>query len=126
MCSGCFHAYPWPPCRCKKLPKKLREWEAYNDLKKVIEDTQTVLPLLQELSKSSMRPRHWEQISQIAGKELNVHDPEFRLADMLSAGLVTHQVDIEEICDGADKQLAIGKYLCPSILLMPCLNGLRY
>jgi dynein heavy chain len=48
--------------RCKKLPKKLREWEAYNDLKKQIEDTQGVLPLLQELSKASIKDRHWEQV----------------------------------------------------------------
>ncbi len=48
--------------RCKKLPKKLREWEAYNDLKKQIEDTQNVLPLLQELSKASIKDRHWEEV----------------------------------------------------------------
>jgi len=93
--------------RCKKLPKKLREWEAYNDLKKQIEDTQTVLPLLQELSKPSLRDRHWEEIATLTGHQMNVHDPEFRLADMLSANLVAHQVEIEEICDGADKQLDI-------------------
>ena len=93
--------------RCKKLPKKLREWDAYNDLKKQIEDTQTVLPLLQELSKPSMRQRHWDQITELTGHTMNVNDPEFRLAEMLAANLVAHQVEIEEICDGADKQLAI-------------------
>jgi dynein heavy chain len=93
--------------RCKKLPKKLREWEAYNDLKKEIEDTQNVLPLLQDLSKASIKDRHWEQIAGVTGHVLNVHDAEFRLANMLEAKLVDHQMDIEEICDGADKQLAI-------------------
>ena len=93
--------------RCKKLPKKLREWEAYNDLKKQIEDTQNVLPLLQELSKASIKDRHWEQIAGVTGHVLNVHDADFRLANMLDANLVGHQMDIEEICDSADKQLAI-------------------
>ena len=33
--------------RCKKMPKKLRDWDAYTALKKKIEDFQLVLPLLQ-------------------------------------------------------------------------------
>eukprot|EP00439_Symbiodinium_sp_Y106_P035759 s4648_g4.t1 len=37
--------------RCKKMPKQLREWPAYNELKKEIEDFQGVLPLLLELGK---------------------------------------------------------------------------
>ena len=43
--------------RCKKLPKKLREWEAYNDLRKQIEDTQIVLVrCLPSTDSSSLSP----------------------------------------------------------------------
>ena len=41
--------------RCKKMPKQLREWLAYHELKKEIEDFQEVLPLLMELSKKSIQ-----------------------------------------------------------------------
>ena len=48
--------------KCKKMPKQLREWDAYHELKKEIEDFQTVLPLLTDLSKPSIMPRHWAQV----------------------------------------------------------------
>ena len=51
--------------RCKKMPAKLRTWDAYKELKKTIEDTQTVMPLLNELSKPSIMPRHWEEVAEI-------------------------------------------------------------
>eukprot|EP00435_Cladocopium_sp_Y103_P049327 s450_g14.t2 len=47
--------------RCKKMPPQLREWPAYHELKKEIEDFQQVLPLLMELSKKSIQQRHWQQ-----------------------------------------------------------------
>ena len=31
--------------RCKKMPRNLREWPAYNELKTTLEDFQVVLPL---------------------------------------------------------------------------------
>ena len=40
--------------KCKKMPKQLREWDAYHELKKEIEDFQTVLPLLTDLAKPSI------------------------------------------------------------------------
>ena len=37
--------------RCKKLPARLREYNAYKTLKGQIEDFQVVLPILQEFTK---------------------------------------------------------------------------
>ena len=51
--------------RCKALPSRLREWDAYKQLKEQIEDFLTVLPLLQELSKESIMPRHWTEVSSL-------------------------------------------------------------
>lgn len=95
--------------RCKKMPKRLREWEAYSALKTQIEDFQTILPLLQELSKDSIRPRHWENLEKIMSMtDLNpTVDPDFRLQQLLDAPLLQFREDIEEITDGADKELSI-------------------
>jgi len=93
--------------RCRKMPKKLRDWEAYNTLKKKIEDFQLVLPLLQELSKASIMPRHWEAVEKITGSKLNVMDAEFKLQQLLDAPLVEKMEEITEITDGADKELGI-------------------
>ena len=53
------------------MPKQLREWPAYNELKKEIEDFQGVLPLLLELGKPSIMPRHWQQVMDITGGRLH-------------------------------------------------------
>ena len=37
--------------RCKKLPARLREYNAYKTLKSQIEDFQVVMPILQEFTK---------------------------------------------------------------------------
>ena len=41
----------------KKLPKALREWAAFQDCKKTIDDFLEELPLYQALAHKSMRPR---------------------------------------------------------------------
>lgn len=93
--------------RCRKLPKKLREWQAYEALNRRITDFQTVLPLLQELSKQSIKPRHWSEVMKVTGAQLNIDSAEFKLQALLDANLVEHKEDIEEITDGADKQLQV-------------------
>ncbi|GBG33121.1 Dynein heavy chain 5, axonemal [Hondaea fermentalgiana] len=92
--------------RCKKMPGKLRDWDAYKDLKKQIDEFTVVLPLLQALAKPSIMQRHWTEVSRKCGTEFVV-GPEFRLCALLDANLIPVAEDIEEICDSADKQLQI-------------------
>eukprot|EP00935_MAST-01C_sp_MAST-1C-sp1_P000949 g949.t1 len=93
--------------RCKKMPARLRDWDAFAELKKTIEDFQEVLPLLQELSKPSIMPRHWEEVMSITKTEFEVESADFKLQTLLDADMVRHREDIEEVTDGADKQLKI-------------------
>ena len=96
--------------RCRKLPKGLKEWPAFAELKQTIEDFIEVLPLLNELSKPAMRQRHWEQITALTGKEFDLKRfNELKLRSVLEANLLKFREDIEEITDGADKQLGIEK-----------------
>ena len=44
---------------CKKMPKVLREYEAFVELKRTIDDFLETLPLVQQLAHPAMRPRHW-------------------------------------------------------------------
>ena len=93
--------------RCKKMPKQLREWPAYNELKKEIEDFQEVLPLLMELGKPSIMPRHWQQVMDMTGKELPLDSDNFKLQSLIDAQLNEFTDEISDICEGADKQLII-------------------
>lgn len=94
--------------RFKKLPGKLREYESFTQLRKEIEDFQTILPLLAELSKDSIKARHWDEVMKICNTTFEVvGNPEFKLQSLLEANLVSVSEEIEEVTDGADKQLKI-------------------
>ena len=96
--------------QCRRLSRKLHEWPAYKELSKTINDFLEILPLLTDLSKPAMRPRHWEQISQITGYTFDLAKfSELKLRSVLDANLLEHREDIEEIADGAVKQLGIEK-----------------
>eukprot|EP01033_Poteriospumella_lacustris_P002475 gene2475-1807_t len=97
--------------RCKKLPARLREYSAYKTLKLQIEDFQTILPLLQEFTKESIRDRHWEEVMEITHSNFDFAGPEFKLQSLLDINLVAHKDEVEEVTDGADKQLKIEKAL---------------
>ncbi|PFH32513.1 putative dynein gamma chain, flagellar outer arm [Besnoitia besnoiti] len=96
---------------CKKLPKQLKDCDAYLEFKKEIDDFIEILPLLEELSKKSIMPRHWKQIEKITGKSFNVENEMLRLQTLTDAGLLQFKDDIIDICESADKQLIIEEKL---------------
>eukprot|EP00971_Amphidinium_carterae_P073463 1452523-Amphidinium_carterae.1 len=83
--------------RCKKMPKQLRDWPAYHELKKEIEDFQEVLPLLMELGKPSIMPRHWQQVMEITGKDLPIESETFKLQNLIDAKLNEFADEISDI-----------------------------
>jgi dynein heavy chain len=97
--------------RCKKLPARLREYSAYKMLKIQIEDFQTILPMIQELTKESIMERHWQEIMQITNSEFDPTSAEFKLQSLLDINMPAKREEIEEVTDGADKQLKIEKNL---------------
>lgn len=54
--------------RCLRLPKGMREWEAYIELQAKIEDFGTLLPLFQLMSHPAVKQRHWLEISKVTDK----------------------------------------------------------
>lgn len=44
---------------CARLPRDLKEWTAYKELKLSIENLKDVLPMIIDLKKPSIMPRHW-------------------------------------------------------------------
>ena len=72
---------------CAKMPKELRLWDAYVELRQIIDEIATSLPLLTALSHPSMRSRHWALLMEATGESLPVGTPEFRLVSVLHAKL---------------------------------------
>lgn len=93
--------------RCKKLPKKLCEWEAYHILRKDISDFLDVIPLVRELSRDAIKPRHWDDLVRVCGVPLAYESEGFALQDVLRAKLLAWKDDVEYICESAQKQLQI-------------------
>ena len=101
---------------CTKLPGILKGWDAYKELKQKVEDMTKILPLVKELSKSSIRPRHWDEIIQLTQKDIPYMSETFTLNQLLETNLLEFEVDIEDITESADKQLKLEKDLNENII----------
>lgn len=98
--------------QASRLPKALKEWPAYADLKKVIDDFQQLLPTLQSLAHPSMRPRHWQEIMRLTGRQLNLSEDVLKLQDLLEGGaILKHQEEVDDVTNGAVKEEQIEKKL---------------
>ena len=82
-------------CRCKKLPKGLKDWQAYIDLKQKIDDFSECCPLLEMMSNKAMQRRHWDRISSLTGYTFDVENENFLLRHVMEAPLLKFKDDIE-------------------------------
>jgi dynein heavy chain len=92
---------------CKKMPKELRGWDAYIELKKTVDDFLETLPLIEQLANPALRPRHWKALEELTGCTLNIQADNFKLSTLLDAGILPIAEDVEEIAGSAVKELAI-------------------
>lgn len=88
---------------CQKLPSDSRQYPAYKELKQRLDDMETVLPLVESLGQEAIKPRHWEQLQELTGKEIPYDSETFTLKDLLEADLLTVEEDVEDIADSALK-----------------------
>ncbi|EDO32004.1 predicted protein [Nematostella vectensis] len=90
--------------RCRKLPKALKEWDAFNELKKKIDDFNECCPLLELMANKAMKERHWERLANLTGHKFDVENENFLLRNIMEAPLLKHKEDIEDICISAVKE----------------------
>ena len=81
--------------RCRKLPKALKEWEAFNDLKKKIDDFNETCPLLEMMTNKAMLERHWKRMEELTGHTFDVEAESFQLRNIMEAPLLQYREDIE-------------------------------
>ncbi|XP_019624088.1 PREDICTED: dynein heavy chain 8, axonemal-like [Branchiostoma belcheri] len=90
--------------RCRKLPKALKEWQAFLDLKKKIDDFNESCPLLEMMANKAMKQRHWDRIATTTGTTFDVESESFCLRNIMEADLLAFKEDIEDICISAVKE----------------------
>jgi len=88
----------------KKLPKTLRDWQAYMDCRKTIDDFLEMLPLFEALTHKSMRDRHWEEVMRITGGELNLAEDVFKLQHLLDCNILKCREEVEDLTNAAVKE----------------------
>ena len=84
--------------RCRKLPKALKEWEAFNALKKKIDDFNETCPLLEMMANKAMLERHWKRMEELTGHTFDVEAESFQLRNIMEAPLLQYREDIEVHC----------------------------
>lgn len=88
-----------------RLPKNLKEWPAYKDLKSKIDNYKAVLPYIKELKEPMIKDRHWELLIGFSKKKLNFRQPDnFFIKELIDANLVSFAEDLEDLIDSAKKQ----------------------
>uniref|UniRef100_UPI00358ECCF5 dynein axonemal heavy chain 8 n=1 Tax=Myxine glutinosa TaxID=7769 RepID=UPI00358ECCF5 len=90
--------------RCRKLPKALKEWQAFLDLKKKIDDFSESCPLLNMMTHKAMKPLHWDRIAEVTKHPFDMLSETFCLRNVMEAPLLKHKEDIEDICISAVKE----------------------
>ncbi|KPI94919.1 Dynein heavy chain 8, axonemal [Papilio xuthus] len=90
--------------RCRKLPRGMKDWPAFIDLKNKIDDFNQTCPLLELMADKSMKERHWKRLEDLMHCVLDVESPTFTLANVMEAPLLKYKEDVEDICIGAVKE----------------------
>ncbi|XP_046493196.1 dynein axonemal heavy chain 8 [Neodiprion pinetum] len=90
--------------KCRKLPKGMKDWPAFIDLKKKIDDFNETCPLLELMANKAMKDRHWERMSKTCNYFFDVESESFTLANVMEAPLLKHKDEVEDICISAVKE----------------------
>lgn len=80
---------------CRKLPKGLKEYPAFNDLSKTIDDFNEMVPILELMTNKAMQKRHWQRISDLTGHNFDVENESFTLRNVLEAPILKYREEIE-------------------------------
>lgn len=92
------------------LPVESNEWDVFVGMQHAILNIQACLPIIDDLSRSAMRPRHWKQLLRLTGGAVQISNEgltRMTLGQLLDLGLHNHAEEVRAIIQRAAKDVAI-------------------
>jgi dynein heavy chain len=93
--------------QCRKLPKALREWEAYRVLKQILDDFMELQPLIKDLKHEAIQKRHWEEIMNLTGHRWRLDPDVFRLQHIVDANILKVLEEVQDIASSSVREADI-------------------
>lgn len=82
-------------CRIRRLPKGMKDWPAFIDLKQKIDDFNEMCPLLEMMANKAMKDRHWARLSKLTEYDFDIESETFSLKNVIEAPLLKYKDDVE-------------------------------
>lgn len=73
----------------------MKDWPAYIDLSKKIDDFNETCPLLELMANKAMKERHWKRLTNLLKYPFEVESPNFTLRNIMEAPLLKYKDDVE-------------------------------
>ncbi|KAF8281137.1 dynein, axonemal, heavy polypeptide 5 [Trypanosoma cruzi] len=93
--------------QCKRLPKSLRDWDAYVELKKILDDFMELQPVIQELKNPAVVERHWQEIMRITGHKWRTDPDLFKLQNLVDANLLRVVDEVIDIASSSVREAEV-------------------
>lgn len=93
--------------RCRKLPKSLKDWPTFIELKIKIDQWTEKMIVVEMMVKNSLKERHWIMIENITGWKFPVNESDFGLKNIIYAPILENKDELEDICQTAIKEIDI-------------------
>lgn len=73
----------------------MKDWPAFIELKKKIDDFNETCPLLEMMANKAMKDRHWKRLEKLTGYPFDIYSDEFTLKNVMEAPLLKYKDDVE-------------------------------
>lgn len=93
--------------QCKRLPKSLRDWDAYIELKTILDNFMELQPVIQELKSPAVVERHWQEIMKVTGHKWRTDPDLFKLQDLVDAQLLRNVDEVVDIATSSARESEI-------------------
>jgi dynein heavy chain len=88
----------------RALDKIAKTSNAYAEIERKVKSFLTALPLVTDLRHKAMRPRHWDMLRELTGKQFDETSPSFCLKNFNDLHLDEFEEDVGEIVNRAQKE----------------------